>query len=495
MRRPSPPFPLLPLILTLLLTNPVAGQLHRATQLGNPATRFAPPLATPADLRALFRDPQLERDIASILSQWDWKGNLADLHQAAVDADIAQIQIPVGARIPFMSSRRNGQPVALHDVLWAGNEPISAYAFDFSSRGRRYRCIAPRPCANFYLVDLGPEPPRLQLIKTAPTEASLCQPIEMALTVRNTGGITLTNIQITDSLPPGLHTPDGQTTVGFEVESLPAGTERLFRYQALAEARGDFVNIAHATAVGGVRAEAKATTTVRAPALALECDAPAARQDGRTVELCLTLRNEGDAPDPLATLELRLPQGVRLVSTTHGGSAAQGRVDWSFPDLGPNDTQRVCMVLATRHAGPLALTATAVGRCGPPVQAECVVQVTGIPAVLLEVVDLADPIPRDQEVLYDITVTNQGSATLHNVQLLFNLPASQQWVSCTGSTPARVDQRTATTDILTALEPKAVASWRVIVKAVEADDARFEVALRSDEFERPIVEVEATQQR
>jgi hypothetical protein len=79
------------------------------------------------------------------------------------------VEIPVGARMPFMSSRHGGRPVCLRNVLWAGPAPIPAYAFTFSSQGRRYRCVTPKPCCNFFLEDLGV--PILTLTCEAPAEA------------------------------------------------------------------------------------------------------------------------------------------------------------------------------------------------------------------------------------------------------------------------------------------------------------------------------------
>ena len=60
--------------------------------------------------------------------------------------------------MPFMSSREAGKAICLRNVTWAGKEPIHAYAFTFASNGRLYRCITPKPCSNFFVVDLGPEP-------------------------------------------------------------------------------------------------------------------------------------------------------------------------------------------------------------------------------------------------------------------------------------------------------------------------------------------------
>ncbi len=41
-----------------------------------------------------------------------------------------------------MSSRKNGKPILLREVLWAGPEPIDDYEFYFDSQGRRYRLVA-----------------------------------------------------------------------------------------------------------------------------------------------------------------------------------------------------------------------------------------------------------------------------------------------------------------------------------------------------------------
>jgi hypothetical protein len=124
---------------------------HRATHLGNPATRFAPLLSTPDDLRALFRNEKLKPDFASVLDQWGWQGNIDDMFAAAATAEIADIKIAVGTTMPFMSSREKGKPICLRNVLWAGKSPAPAYAFNFSSKGQRYRCVTPKACSNFFV--------------------------------------------------------------------------------------------------------------------------------------------------------------------------------------------------------------------------------------------------------------------------------------------------------------------------------------------------------
>jgi hypothetical protein len=79
-----------------------------------------------------------------------------------------------------------------------------------------------------------------------------------------------------------------------------------------------------------------------------------------------------------------------------------------------------------------------------------------------------------------------------NIQLVCKLPESEEFVSSTGESPAHAQNKIVTMDTLPALAPKAVATWRVVVKALKADDAGFKVEVSSDQFEKPITKDEAT---
>jgi hypothetical protein len=130
-------------------------QQHKAIRLGNPATRFAKPLKKADDLRVLLRSDKMKADVAAILNEVAWKGNIEDLDRAAAAAEISEVQVPTGTRLPFMASRKNTKPHALVDVLWAGPKPIDAFAFEFSSNCVRYRLVTPKACSNFWIEDLG----------------------------------------------------------------------------------------------------------------------------------------------------------------------------------------------------------------------------------------------------------------------------------------------------------------------------------------------------
>jgi len=366
----------------------MAAQLHRATRLGNPATRFAPPLFAPDDLRSRFKDEKLQPDFIAVLKQWGWQGDPTDLFRAALTNAIAETSLKVGERIPFMSTRENGKPICLRDVLWAGKDPAPAYAFNFSSRGRRYRCVTPKACSNFFVEDLGPEP---------------------------------------------------------------------------------------------------------VAALTLSCNAPDEVPTGRAVDICLTLVNQGNAVAPRTRLVLPMPPDARLTSRTDSALVKSNELVWEIAQLAPNQGKQVCATFKLAQPGTLHFDATGTSAATNHVLTSCQTRVVGVPAILLEVIDLEDPVELGKEVTYEIKVTNQGTVTGTNVRLVCAIPKSEQFVSAAGSTPARFADGVVTMQAATSLPAKEALTWRVVVKALEVDDARFKVELRSDQFERPILEDESTQ--
>lgn len=465
---------------------------HRATRLGHPSTRFAPPLTTTEGLRALLTNEVMQADVEAILLQAKWTGRPADLRRAAATAEINEVKLPKGTRLPFMSARKDGKPLALMDVLWVGDEPIEAYEFFFSSVGHRWRCVTPKPCSNFLVIDLGPDQPALSLVNSAPEEASRCGDFNVKLTVRNTCTVPLTQVRVTYPLPDGWRTGDGQTALSLDGGELAPGAGKQFSFYLQPSTTGTFTNRAEAVCAEGAKAEAAAVTQVRAPVLTLDCAAPATVLMGRTAEVCLTLKNTGDAAETNVTVTLPLPADAKASGATGGALESATALTWEFASLAPGASERLCANFLRARPGTLAVTATARGNCSPAVESRCSVQVRGVGGVLVEVVDVADPIPVGGEVTYEIRVTNQGLIPLTTNSITCEIPAQQQYVSGSGATAVTAQDRTVTMAPLAVLEPKAQATWRVVTKALSAGDARFKVSFQSAEFAKPIEEDEST---
>jgi hypothetical protein len=168
-------------------------QQHRATRLGNPATRFSKPLKKADDLRLLLRAEKMKADVAAVLTDIGWAGDVADVDRGAATAEIIEIQIAPDTRLPFMAARKKGKAYGMRDVLWAGKKPIDAFGFEFSSKCVRYRLITPKACSNFWVEELGkdtsdpkcvpPVPPVVSV--SGAREACVTQPVELTVNVQN----------------------------------------------------------------------------------------------------------------------------------------------------------------------------------------------------------------------------------------------------------------------------------------------------------------------
>lgn len=336
--------------------------------------------------------------------------------------------------------------------------------------------------------------PALQLVKKLTPEATICDPINMTLTVRNSGSSTLHDVTVSDELPAGLTTADGRTSVNVPVGRLAPGESKDIPVALKAGRPGKFDNTAKATSKEGVSAQASASTVVRQALLQLSCTAPAERYLGRPGDFCFKISNTGDAACGDAVVEATIPAGVTVQSTTGGGTAANGKVTWRVGTLGAGESKEVCVTVVSANAGQVSVNASATCGCAAPATTSCQTVYRGIAAVLLEVVDANDPIEVGANEVYEVIVTNQGSAPLTNVKIVSKLDDAQEFVSGTGTTAVSGSGKTVTYAVVGSIAPKAKASWKVTIKALKAGDARFDTILTSDQTERSVEETESTHQ-
>ncbi len=366
-----------------------AAEPHRATRLGNPATRFADPLKTPEDLRATLLKESLQDDVLKVLRMSEYLGDIEDFRHAAANATVKELSIPVGSILPAMSTRKKGKVDLLRNVLWAGRKPIDAYEFSFISGERRYRVVTPKACSNFWVEEQLPRPQ---------------------------------------------------------------------------------------------------------PALALTCEAPAEMPSHKTITHCNTLSNTGELSEALALLSLPIPTGMTLASSEPQANTLDAtQATWKFENFAPGARQTVCATFTPAQIGQSVFKSAAVGQRASSVTAQCESRVFGLPAVLLEVIDLADPVLVGAEVTYAIRVLNQGTIPLTNLRIVARMEPGQRFISGSGGSEVVAGaDALINAGVIARLDPQRQVEWQMNVKAENAGDMRFVVALEADQFARPVMETEAT---
>jgi uncharacterized repeat protein (TIGR01451 family) len=333
----------------------------------------------------------------------------------------------------------------------------------------------------------------LTISKTATAETLVCDPITYSVTVSNGGSGTTRNVVIEDRLPDGIETLEGKNIVQYTLPAIEPGESKTFTWKAKAMRTGKFTNMASAKADGNLVAKSgEIWTTVTKPVLTFDKKGTKQAYLGRTIAYEMTLRNLGDGEARDVVVTNPLPAGTKFVAATEGGTQDGEVVRWKLGNLAPGATRTFTLKVSAPNEGKVRSTATASAYCADAVTVMAETAVKGISAILLEVVDLNDPVEVGGATTYVITATNQGSGADTNIRIAVELEDTMGYVSASGSTKTEETGRVVVFKPLASLAPGEKATWRVEVKAVAEGDVRIRVVMESDELTRPVEETEAT---
>lgn len=338
--------------------------------------------------------------------------------------------------------------------------------------------------------------PQLTLSKVAPSDLIKCDRIALSYILTNEGSAAACNVVIEDKLPDGMMTSTGDNIVSFNVDSIGPGESQEYEAVVDASSTGLFASSATASSIssGSVTSNTP-ETLISQPMLAIQETCPAAKFIGKSLTYDITVSNTGDGIAKDTVIVATIPENTQFKKSSGGGMythASPGVVTWKIGDLAPGESKDVTMKLQLDEAGTLFTMATAKAFCAETVSDSCRTELEGIPAVLLEVVDISDPIEIGGMETYIITVTNQGSAEDTNIVISALLEDTMEYVSSSGPTKATVSGNKIVFEPLPSLAKEAQASWKVNVKAIGEGDVRFRATMDTDELGRVVLETEAT---
>ena len=346
-------------------------------------------------------------------------------------------------------------------------------------------------CAKMNIVE-----PQLKLTKYAPKESLVCDRIPVRYVVTNTGSGFACDIAIEDELAEGLFSSEGQSKLEFAILELAPGQSQEFNAMLDVGKTGQYASKGIATSrIGGKVESNMPTTFVREPILSVNETCPSKQFIGRTLTYDIVVTNRGDAAAKDTIVEATVPDGVRFDNASDGGvytHSSPGMVTWNLGEIQPNSSKTISMSFTSDTAGLINTEATAKAYCAATVTDTCQTELSGIPAVLLEVIDISDPVEVGENETYIITVTNQGSAAATNVRISCVLEATMDYVSSIGPTEVSVVDSKITFAPLSSLAPKEQAKWQVKIRAIGIGDTRFKVMMSTDQLDRMVEETEAT---
>lgn len=336
--------------------------------------------------------------------------------------------------------------------------------------------------------------PVLALALTAPALAAPGDPIELTMSLSNTGTGTARNVSVTATLPDGLETMDGKQQATLTVASLEAGTSRELVLQTKATRAGSFTPSIEASGARGAAVSASAPAIrVEDTRLELGTNGPSKFFLGTPGKVEYTVKNVGQALAKDVQLRQPLPKGVELVRASMPAEQADGVCSWNLGDLASGESKTVTVHLMAAEAGTMNLAASAKASKGPQVDGSVTAAIEGLAALNLAIEDLQDPVPVGESVTYHIKVHNQGTAPAEGITIEVTLDEGMQLVRAAGPTNGRAEENKILFKPLDTLEPDATATWRLVIQSKKVGDLRLGASLTSSRLQRPVIVTESTQ--
>ena len=335
--------------------------------------------------------------------------------------------------------------------------------------------------------------PQLLVKVTGPREVPIGETVAQEITVSNPGTGTSEDVSVEITLPAGLEHAKGKTLV-MPVGSLAAGQSQVIRVALYATGGGP--QPIHVRATGGpdLVHEASISVMVAAPTLAIETEGPSLRYVGREAVYQIRVTNTGGAVANNVRIVHALPTGFRFIRADKGGTYEPGtsEVIWYLGRLESGHSAVFSTELMAAALGDHAHKITATSEGGATAETTVATTVDGTASLVVDVIDLDDPIEVGSETAYEIRVRNEGTKSAMNVEIGCIVPEGVTALSARGPTVHQGNTSQLTFAPIRELAPGKTALYRVIVKGTGAGKHRFQVRLSSESIDEPLVHEELT---
>ncbi len=351
-------------------------------------------------------------------------------------------------------------------------------------------------CQSFTVVD--PEVKLEQMIVNAEGQqvgqVYACDSAVLKYRISNsgTGEIPASTLRVT--LPDGVKTEKGQGSFTVDLDAIPAGeTLEVGTVDLVIEGFTGEIT-ADAMVDAGIAGQAKDsdTLTVSKPTLELAVEGPSSIYIGRTATMNVTVSNPSDVAALDTVVTLPMPDDVDRVSVSTGGVERDGN-EFMIGTLDAGATKTFAVSFEANEPVNFSDTAVANAYCAAAVEQAVALNVEGVSAMQLEVIDGNDPIEVGAETTYEIRVSNEGNAKSLNVQINAQLPEGFSFVAAEPEGSVQANGRTLTFSPIPEIDPNDALDFVIRVRADQANrNGKFRLELNADDFKKSIRESEST---
>jgi uncharacterized repeat protein (TIGR01451 family) len=335
--------------------------------------------------------------------------------------------------------------------------------------------------------------PQLKVSLSGPAEVAIGETVSQTITVANPGTGTADNVTVEVMLPPGLEHAKG-TKIAMPIGSLSAGQTQVIRLALFATQGGPQTIQVHATAGETLRHDASSEVIVSAPTLKVIAEGPSLRYVGRDAVYRIRVTNDGGAAANNVRVAHAVPSGFDFIRADKGGKyeAGPSQIVWYVGRVEAGQSVDLAAELTATDLGNHKHVVTITGEGGATSQAVVDTAVDGTASLVVEVLDLDDPVEVGAETAYEVRVRNEGTKAASNVAISCQVPEGVAALSARGPTAHQGDPSMLTFAPIEELEPGKTALYRVVVRGTAPGKHRFRVRLTSDSIDEPLVHEELT---
>jgi len=340
----------------------------------------------------------------------------------------------------------------------------------------------PRACATIFVGKAA-----LSCDLSAQESSVVGAAVTFTYTVANKGSMAAKNVRANVQLPDGLISVTDQRQISIEVGDLAPNETKKITGAVKGVQKGKFTATIKTTSNNAGECEANFALNVLQPALKFTMDGMKEQFLTRVANYKLVVSNVGDTPITNIAVTDSAPADTTVASAA-GGSVNGSQVVWNVGTLQPGEEKTLPIGLTSAVSGSHCNSAKVTFTEGAPMAAEACTVWSGLGALGVEFNDNPDPIRIDEETLYTVHVTNQGTAALNNIKTTAVFDGPNSPVTASAGT---VDGQTVTFPSVRTLGPKESFTYTVRVKGVKAGNALNKVTISTDEFPQPVVTQES----
>lgn len=334
--------------------------------------------------------------------------------------------------------------------------------------------------------------PILTCEKTGPCTVCPGDPVHYTITVSNHGSCAAEDVLVSDNLPPEVEHSSGLRTLNIKLGTLqPCETKTVNICTTAVKRSKNACNTVTVTACNADTVACQWCTCICCCDMRCSKVGPKEVPIGKNADYQITVENTGDILLTDVVVTDNAPSSTSIVAA-NGACINGNQAVWRLRELKPGDRATFNLTLTTCVPGCFTnkVHVTNCQQCNGC--CEATTRWKGRPALTFCIRDTENPICIGERTSYLVDITNQGSETDSNVQLVLRFPKEVAPLSASGDSPANVSGQTVTFKPYPTLRPRQTITYRVDAEAKASGDGRVVAEVSSDSVKTPIMQQEST---